>query len=430
MAAETRPSSTLEAIKYQRGRLQILNQLLLPWEEVYEDVADCEEGHAAIRTMKVRGAPAIAIVGALSLAVEIWQRFYQSAEGDADGEAAESVDAPQILDYISSRLEYLKTSRPTAVNLSDAAGKLWNAVVSASRDLKPASAGDACPGGITPAGDALLKLYLAQAESMLAQDIADNRAIGRCGADYILDGSAEAAAKGVEGKRQLANAAVLTHCNTGSLATAGWGTALGVIRDLHASGKLAHCYCTETRPYNQGGRLTAYELVHEGIPATLITDSMVSWLLATRSLSAIIVGADRVAANGDTANKIGTYQLAISAKYHGVPFLVAAPTTSVDLETASGSGIVVEQRPGVEVTLIRGKTVDDEAGMKEPPPPLAGVTTCTVRIAAEGIGVWNPAFDVTPAGLITAIITERGAVAKVPGAEVFDLKAFLGRAAL
>ncbi len=289
------------------------------------------------------------------------------------------------------------------------------------------------------------------------------------------------------------------------------------------------------RPYNQGSRLTAYELVHERIPSTLITDSMVSSLLASRPIAAIVVGADRVAANGDTANKIGTYQLAITAKYHGVPFLVAAPSTSIDLKTPSGDKIVVEQRPGVEVTLIRGKTVDDEAGMKEPPAPVEEahrggsrsaspkaadyvksgsvierggedeeeseedveemdsaedqsskgrpndgqsekpsspvieslmdrighavshaiegfeglvngqhadaaakggdvqmiqreaeeIVTCTVRIAAEGINVWNPSFDVTPAELITAIITEKGVATKAAGSKVFDMATFL-----
>jgi methylthioribose-1-phosphate isomerase len=177
-----------------------------------------------------------------------------------------------------------------------------------------------------------------------------------------------------------------------SLATAGYGTALGVIRSLHANGQLKHAFCTETRPYNQGSRLTAFELVHDKIPATLITDSMASALLKLKGqsehIAAIVVGADRVAANGDTANKIGTYQLAVTAKFHGVKFLVAAPRTTIDIHTPSGDAIAIEERPGHELTN----------GM-----------------AAEGINVWNPAFDVTPAELIDGIITENGVIEKKDG---------------
>jgi methylthioribose-1-phosphate isomerase len=193
-----------------------------------------------------------------------------------------------------------------------------------------------------------------------------------------------------------------------SLATAGYGTALGVIRSLHANGNLKHAFCSETRPYNQGSRLTAFELVHDKIPATLITDSMAAALLRlkgeTENIAAIVVGADRVAANGDTANKIGTYSLAILAKHHGVKFLVAAPRTTIDIETKSGNDIVIEERPGKEVTLVKGPRFD-------------GVTLDlsvveTISIAANGIDVWNPAFDVTPAELIDGIITEVGVVEK------------------
>ena len=201
-----------------------------------------------------------------------------------------------------------------------------------------------------------------------------------------------------------------------SLATAGYGTALGVIRSLHANGSLKRAFCTETRPYNQGSRLTAFELVHDNIPATLITDSMASALLRLKGpserIAAIVVGADRVAANGDTANKIGTYQLAITAKHHGVKFLVAAPRTTIDLQTKSGADITIEERAGKEMTMIKGPRfdgVDVDVSQVE-----------TVSIAAEGIDVWNPAFDVTPAELIDGIITELGVVEKGPGGE-FDL---------
>jgi len=201
-----------------------------------------------------------------------------------------------------------------------------------------------------------------------------------------------------------------------SLATAGYGTALGVIRSLHANGSLKRAFCTETRPYNQGSRLTAFELVHDNIPATLITDSMASALLRLKGpserIAAIVVGADRVAGNGDTANKIGTYQLAITAKHHGVKFLVAAPRTTIDLETKSGADIEIEERPGKEMTMIKGPRFDGvDLDLSQPE---------TVSIAAKGIDVWNPAFDVTPAELIDGIITEIGVVEK--GADgKFDL---------
>jgi len=192
------------------------------------------------------------------------------------------------------------------------------------------------------------------------------------------------------------------HQRYSSLATAGYGTALGVIRSLHSSNSLDRAYCTETRPYNQGSRLTAFELVHDDIPATLITDSMAAALLARRraGVVAIVVGADRVAANGDTANKIGTYGLAVLAKHHGVKFLIAAPRTTIDLDTKSGDDIIIEERPKFEVTKLRGPRECDAVCME------------TISIAAEGINVWNPAFDVTPSSLIDGIITEVGVVEK------------------
>lgn len=209
------------------------------------------------------------------------------------------------------------------------------------------------------------------------------------------------------------------------MATAGYGTALGIIRALAGQKKLTHAYCTETRPYNQGSRLTAYELVYENIPSTLITDSMASALLTQNAgkIAAIVVGADRVAANGDTANKIGTYQLAITARYHNVPFIVAAPSTSVDLNIDSGKEIHIEVRPAVEVTTLRGPVV--EAPSSEFKKDVAGtVVSETIAVAARGIGVWNPSFDVTPAELISAIVTEKGVVLKGDGQQ-FDMKTFL-----
>ncbi|XP_053681066.1 methylthioribose-1-phosphate isomerase [Anopheles nili] len=336
---------TLEAIKYKAGQLQILDQLLLPAESKYIPITGVKDGWSAIHKMQVRGAPAIAIVGCLSLVVEIYDKQYDTKEA--------------LKKEIVEHLEYLVTSRPTAVNLKLAAD-----------DLKTLT-GDLLTNE-TVYVDGMKQEAIKSVERMLEKDINDNRAIGDNGANVLL--------KGVDRPLNL-----LTHCNTGSLATAGYGTALGVIRSVNERNLLDHVFCTETRPYNQGARLTAYELVHDKLPATLITDSMVAALLKSRKIDAIIVGADRVAANGDTANKIGTYQMAVVAKHHLVPFYVAAPFTSIDVAIQNGSQIKIEERPERELTHIGEQ-----------------------RIAAPGIGCWNPAFDVTPAELITGIITERG----------------------
>lgn len=212
---------------------------------------------------------------------------------------------------------------------------------------------------------------------------------------------------------------MLTHCNTGSLATSGHGTALGVVRSLRDAGRLAHAFCTETRPYNQGSRLTAFELVHEGIPATLITDSMAGALFASArgresGLAAVVVGADRVVRNGDTANKIGTYALAVLARHHGLRFVVAAPTTSIDLRTPDGAGIRIEERRPEELTQITGAVVRPDGSVDE-------TRSERVAVADQRINVWNPAFDVTPADLIDAIVTEKGVVGKSPDG-AFDFR--------
>lgn len=328
--------------------------------------------------MKTRGAPAIAIVASLSLAVDVNARF----------ENGEFKSVSDVVKFLHESLEYLKTSRPTAVNLFDAAAKLENIIQSSAKQANEP---------IT-----VVNAYLEAAEQMLIDDVKDNKNIGKYGAEYIL-----------ENAKDKSNISVLTHCNTGSLATAGWGTALGIIRDLHVKGNLQHAYCTETRPYNQGSRLTAFELVYEKIPATLICDNMASALLKQNpGVQAIVVGADRVAANGDTANKIGTYQLAITAKHHGILFIVAAPSTSIDLNTKHGDQITIEQRPSEELVTVAGVRVQDN----EP---------TTIRTAAADIEVWNPSFDVTPAELISAIVTERGVVLKKDGQKEFDMTSFL-----
>ncbi|KAL2002093.1 hypothetical protein VTN02DRAFT_654 [Thermoascus thermophilus] len=366
---------TLQAIKYDNGHLTILDQLYLPHVAKFVPIRSAEDGWHAIKEMRVRGAPAIAIVAALALAAELHTLIAQ----DKLSPVAEEVQV-----FIVEKLRYLVTSRPTAVNLSDAAHKLRLIVEAQAREK-----------GST--GRSVAAAFFKAAEQMLASDLDDNKKIGHYGAKWIVENALR------PGKPKVN---ILTHCNTGSLATSGYGTALGVIRSLHSSDFLGHAYCTETRPYNQGSRLTAFELVHDNIPSTLITDSMAAALLASRKadISAIVVGADRVAANGDTANKIGTYGLAVLAKHHGVKFLVAAPRTTIDLNTRSGSDIIIEERPASEVTNIKGPR---EGGNE-----TGAISMETIRIAAQGIDVWNPAFDITPSALIDAIITEVGVVEK------------------
>ncbi|KAJ3671601.1 hypothetical protein LUZ60_007680 [Juncus effusus] len=356
----------LQAICYEPGSLRLLDQRKLPLESVYLDIKDSNDGWSAIREMIVRGAPAIAIAAALSLAVEVYNLEFNGTPQEA-------------ADFLVNKLEYLVSSRPTAVNLSDAATKLGDLV----RKI----------GQTATESKLVFQAYIVAAEAMLAADVASNKAIGSHGAIFLRKQS-----------DQLEKMCVLTHCNTGSLATAGYGTALGVIRSLYANGFLEKAFCTETRPFNQGSRLTAYELVHDKIPATLITDSAVASLMKSGSINAVIVGADRIASNGDTANKIGTYSLALSAKHHGVEFYVAAPVTSIDITLRSGDEIVIEERSPKEL-------LNSEGGLGK-------------QIAASGIQVWNPAFDVTPAALITAIITEKGVITKNED-DVFDIKSFL-----
>ncbi|KAI4224325.1 MAG: hypothetical protein LQ349_007259, partial [Xanthoria aureola] len=377
---------TLQAIKYSRGKLEILDQLRLPNQEVYVDIKTPQDAWHAINSMQVRGAPAIAIVAALSIAV----RSAQWLHGQGEMIAATARDSAVL---INGQLDYLVTSRPTAVNLADAAAKL-KAVISAAANKSDADS------------RAVMAAYLLAAERMLVDDVQDNERIGKHGAAWVLRNTTPNSSNPM--------VSVMTHCNTGSLATAGYGTALGVIRSLHSSKSLHHVYYTETRPYNQGARLTGYELIHDGLPATLITDSMAAALMRTKgqseNLTAVIVGADRVAANGDTANKIGTYALAILAKHHGLKFLVAAPRTTVDMTTKSGAHIVIEERPEIEVVNLKGPVVRTNVFSREK--EIITDSTEEICIAARNTRAWNPAFDVTPAELIDGIITEHGVVEK------------------
>eukprot|EP01064_Diplonema_japonicum_P023399 TRINITY_DN3381_c0_g1_i1.p1 TRINITY_DN3381_c0_g1~~TRINITY_DN3381_c0_g1_i1.p1 ORF type:complete len:377 (+),score=104.24 TRINITY_DN3381_c0_g1_i1:48-1133(+) len=350
----------LRAIKYSRGSLELLDQKKLPLTTQFDVVDTAEKAWDAIREMRVRGAPAIAIAAALGIAVEVTNK---------EGEVA---------DWLVEKLDYLSTSRPTAVNLHNAVRDLKEIVNTAKKnktDVKTA--------------------YLEAAEAMLAADERDNANISEHGSEHIISRNV------ADGK----NAKIVTICNTGALATSRHGTALGVIRFLNNKKRLEQVYPLETRPYNQGSRLTVYECVAESIPATLIVDSAVSYCMAKNEINACIVGADRVCINGDTANKIGTYNVAVAAKHHGVPFYVAAPVTTIDQKLADGSGIPVEERGPEEIT--------HNPATQQP-----------VVASGENLSVWNPAFDVTPAELITGgIVTELGVIEPVDGK--LDVLAFL-----
>lgn len=332
------PAAEIRPIVWSGDRLLLLDQRRLPQRESYVACRGARETARAIASMVVRGAPAIGVSAAYGLALQA-RRFRRG----------------RILQDFEAAAAILAAARPTAVNLCWAIARL--------RRLVEGFAGD------SPA-PLVAEALAAEASRMLAEDIEINRSIG-------LHGAALIAGKGD----------VLTHCNAGALATAGYGTALGVIRRAWDDGARFSVVATETRPYLQGARLTSWELTKLGIPVTLITDSMVGCVFAQRSIGAVVVGTDRTAANGDVANKIGTYQIAVLARRHGIPFYVAAPTSSIDLHCPSGDDIPIEERDAREVTHIAGR-----------------------RVAAQNVNVFNPAFDVTPAELVSAIITEHGVV--------------------
>ncbi|CCU76122.1 methylthioribose-1-phosphate isomerase [Blumeria hordei DH14] len=428
--------ASLEAIKYRRGKLDILDQKLLPHQISYHNVISCVDAFECITSMRVRGkpiqrffltsstlgaeilclgAPAIAIVAALSLAVEMEQK--------RDG-----ATTPELLvRYVNAQLDYLLGSRPTAVDLSNAIRLLKSSVAYIPMRKNPEYA---CAE--------IRKALINTAEKILEDDLTTNLAIGRYGAEYLRRQQIPVytSMKDVDQLRYFTTSppgtqgapdqtykkiSVLTHCNTGSLATSGHGTALGIIRSLFKMSYLNHAYYTETRPYNQGSRLTAFELFFESIPSTLICDSMAASLFARykddQNIAAVIVGADRVARNGDTANKIGTYALAILARHHGIKFIVAAPTTSIDLRTETGAEIRIENRCHTELTQISGALVDLSGKIDQN-------RSARVAIADQRVNVWNPAFDITPAFLIDAIITERGEVLR-NSSNKFDFRRIL-----
>jgi len=315
----------IRAVQWRGDHLRLLDQRLLPREERWIDCRDAAEVTQAIRDLAVRGAPAIGIAAA-------WGVVLAAQQG-----------AP-----LEQALAMLRAARPTAVNL------MW--------------ALDRMKARIAAGADAAA--LEREAQAIQDEDLAANRHMGELGAALIAPGSG-----------------VLTHCNTGSLATAGFGTALGVIRAGVSAGRIGEVYAGETRPWQQGARLTMWELVRDGVPARLIADSAAAHLMRSGAVQWVIVGADRIAANGDTANKIGTYQLAIAARHHGVKFMVVAPSSTVDMATPSGEAIEIELRDPAELLAVAGQ-----------------------RTVVEGAQAWNPVFDVTPAELIDAIVTERGVI--------------------
>lgn len=322
----------LAPVAWRGGAVDLLDQSLLPGRTVVVRIADPQVMAEAIRALRVRGAPAIGIAAAYGMVLA----------------ATVSPDAQ----YLTRAADVLRSARPTAVNLAWALDQML-AVVASHRSEGPAE---------------LRAALLAEARRIHDEDVRANQRIGELGAALLLEGSR-----------------VLTICNTGALATGGYGTALGVVRAAWEQGKLRMVYACETRPLLQGARLTAWEFLQERIPFRLLADSAAGALLARGEVDAVLVGADRIARNGDTANKIGTYTLAVLAHRHGVPFYVVAPSSTLDLHTPSGAEIPIEERDEAEVLAVHGQAV-----------------------APPGARAWNPAFDVTPHDLITAIVTERG----------------------
>jgi methylthioribose-1-phosphate isomerase len=327
----------VEAVEWLGDKLRILDQSKLPREQIFIDVDDYRDVIVAIREMKVRGAPAIGVAAAYGIAL--------------GASHIETANRDEFLAQLDRVVQAFAASRPTAANLFQAIGR-----------MKKAAKGEDVAE--------IRKSLVSEAERIHQEEVIATNKLSQLGAELIEDGFA-----------------VLTHCNAGALATAGYGTALGVIKAAKGQGKRLSVFVTETRPLLQGARLTTWELMQEGIRVTLITDSMAGYFMKRGEIDCVIVGADRIAANGYTANKIGTYTLAVLANAHGVPFYVAAPTSTIDPSLTSGYQIPIEERSPEEVTHIQG-----------------------VPIASRGIKAANPAFDITPPSYITAVITEKGII--------------------
>ena len=336
----------IETLRWANDRLEMIDQRILPAAFEYLAYGSAASVAEGIRGMVVRGAPAIGVAAAYGVALEALR--LSATLRQAQGERSEFEKG------METGFDVLAQSRPTAVNLFWALKRMrgvWESVKGQSYA-------------------AVAQRLLAEAHEILAEDIRINRAMGAFGAELLADG-----------------ARVLTHCNAGALATAGWGTALGVFRSAVEAGKKISVIADETRPFLQGARLTAWEMVQENIPVTLITDNMAGFMMARGEVDAVVVGTDRVASNGDVANKIGTYMVAVLAHRHNIPFYVACPLSTIDMSIASGADIPIEERSADEVKGFRD-----------------------YHWAAEGVSVRNPSFDVTPAELVTALITEKGVV--------------------
>jgi methylthioribose-1-phosphate isomerase len=338
----------IKTLEWTDEGVAMIDQRLLPAEEVYPVFKTYEEVAQAIKDMVVRGAPAIGVAAAMGIAL-----------GARDAQVNSAGEFDHAFNQIC---ETLASTRPTAVNLFWAIERMRNLCANLRSENRPL--------------DEIRARLIEESKLMHEEDVEANRAMGRHGAELIRDGQT-----------------VLTHCNAGALATAGYGTALGVIRAAVEAGKRVAVYADETRPFLQGARLTAWELGQDDIPVTLITDNMAGHFMRRGQIDCVIVGADRIAANGDVANKIGTYSVAVLAKENNIPFYVAAPISTLDLKLESGDEIPIEERDGREVTHVK-----------------------EVQLAPPGVNVANPAFDVTPNRYIAAIITERG-VARPPFAE-------------
>ena len=330
----------MRTVEWRDGVVRLIDQRRLPHELVILELSDYREVARAIRDMAIRGAPAIGAAAAFGLALAARQSQARTPQ--------------ELLTDLEEAAQVLRATRPTAVNLTWALERMLRRVRASEY----------------PETSKIINILCAEAQRIAEEDVETNRRMGQYGAELIADGDH-----------------ILTHCNTGSLATVDYGTALGVVRAAWAQGKRIHVWVDETRPRLQGARLTAWELMQEGIPCTLIADNAAGLLMRTGRVSIVLVGADRIAANGDVANKVGTYKLAVVAKENGVPFYVVAPTSTVDLNTPNGEAIPIEERFPEEVTTIGG-----------------------TRIAPEGVPVYNPAFDVTPHRYITGIVTEKGIV--------------------
>jgi len=331
---------TMRTIEWDDGVVKMIDQRKLPREYVIVDFTDYREVARAIKEMTIRGAPAIGAAAAFGLAL--------------CAQASKAKTRAELLADLEEAADTLRETRPTAVNLSWALDRM----LEQAREVQYTQV------------EQIANALVAEAQRMADEDVEVNKRMAALGAELIEDGDN-----------------VLTHCNTGSLATVGYGTALGVIRAAHEQGKHIHVWVDETRPRLQGARLTAWELMRNGIPMTLIADNVAGHLMRTGQVDIVLVGADRVAANGDVANKVGTYKLAVLAKENGIPFYLVCPTSTVDLSLPSGDEITIEERDPAEVTHVGG-----------------------VGIAPEGVPVYNPAFDVTPHRYITGIVTEEGIV--------------------